>query len=321
MEFLNKIKESKVFSDEYFFEFARKLVAKGLIDNQKVKEKNILTGNPGIGTVDFIRQFHYSTSMDKYENIKKAVALFQLEIYKELVRKKYDVIFSEAILDGKDDSIMTTEEVEAYKEIKDTFKNFDLENPTPEQLKLFFTTGADIIYASLNKVKLMGTANNYLHIKAHESLGTAEKDRYVSLVRERYTAKKIREYLDQNKGERVGLVFGAAHNFGFDFMRDLPLEGFVIRQLGERKKEDRPVLNEISFPQMANLTDLLIRSKTILSPSLIKDILSSSLGLLRFKQERLRWQLREKKRSAREQVIVSKIVERAEKVQDLFKNF
>jgi len=311
----SKNEKKKILNQGYFFDLMKKLTEKGIITKKNVEEVNVLKGNPNVGTVDFIRQAHAVPGMDV--NFAKGISLYQLEILKVLEQKKYKAVFVEGedFEDGK--PIVLSDDNQ--KEIKDSFFNYDASNPSEKQLELLSIFDASSIYRVLNEqAAIYGTENLLLNFKsgllARHNSTTSHRNRYLSFAREKYAAKKVRKYLDEHPGEEVALIFGARHNFRFDFMRDLPLEGFMLRQPGQRKKEDLPVLNEIYFPQKAELVSILSKHKSLLSPLLLNSLLSSYFGLNRLFKERQRFHLRQGKRRAREKLRVHKIVENFERI-------
>jgi len=243
-----------------FLKFAKWVVDHKLIGRNDRTDKVVLKGNPEVGDVTWFRQAHYAPWLDK--NTKTAVALYQAQILRGLVPGKFQVVFSET----------------PWVEDKDTMDGmrkavlhhfgagYDLDRLTPGQLDCLYRAGADVVYSVLQPgVALKGTQSKPLHSATtlvhritSQSPGDTRSRPLTLFARERQTTMKVREYLDQHPGSKVALLFGALHDFRFDFRRDLPLEGRVFKQFGERRRDDRPVLREVMFPRANDLVTLAL---------------------------------------------------------------
>lgn len=291
------------------------MAAKGIISPKHTETKTIINGNSKVGQVDYIRQAHQHSGVEG--DLKRSIAFYQLEIFKYLEQQRYQTIFTENPHIDEDGYLLT-----ASLDVQRYFGNgINLNNPTNEQLETLYKYGADVVYSIINKsTRLMRTQNtlllqgSMLASAVSRAMGSKMHDRATLEARERYTARLVREHLDSNPGETVALVYGANHNFGFDFKRDLPLEGWwIFRQPGERKPNDRPTLKEISFPQSMNLVELAQHYENIFSSKFLKQILSTSSGYSRFKNSRERFKQRQAKRDLKGQIKTAELVDVFEK--------
>jgi hypothetical protein len=310
--------------EEYFYDLTERLVKKSLIDKREILEKNIIKGNEKVGTVDYIRQMHKMDGIPP--RLERVVAMTQNDILKYLTEKKYKTIFTEGNFPNKYDLFVNKVHQPEDKSTIEIFSEYNPDKPTDDQLECLYELGGGGVYSILNKdtVQNLGPENPIAHTyasHAHDDdprILSKRHYRNVMFSRERYVAKEVRKYLDENKGERVALIFGANHDFRFDFKRDLALEGF-FRQFGERKNEDLPVLNEVSFPQKMNLLYLLRRHSSLLSPLYYKNALKTYLGIAKLEDEKIRYQLRQLKRRAREQKIIERMHNDIDEGEDLFR--
>ncbi len=302
--------ESNTANESNFLRFIKKLVAKRIISRDSIREQVILKGNPEIGTIDFIRQHHDQDGI--WGDRAKTTEFYQAQIFSELTRKKYKVVFSE------NPDIVNSEYLKyAQERIREVFETGTVSAPfDARQLVRFLEFGADLVYATLNpEVKLLPTQNlKILDAAMKFKSPTGSRDSiWMMEVRERVAAKIVRGYLDSHPGERVALVFGADHNFGFDFKRDLPLEGVFFKQFGERRDDDVPSLNEISFPMAEDLSILATYHKKVFSRLFIKEIILAQFGLAHLKLERERRNRRMFKRRLATQYSTNKLITDSEK--------
>lgn len=300
-----------------FLRFIKYLSTKGVISPNRIETKTVLKGNPKIGQVDYIRQAHQAEGIEG--DLKKSVSYYQLEILKYLQQRKYTTMFSEEPKIGDADYIF-----KASSEIKKNFeKGISYTNLTEMQLEILYEYGADLVYSTINKnVKIMNTQpiGNGLQRSIARTKNLRLRDRIILDMRERYTARRVREYLDANPGETVALVYGAFHNFNFDFKRDLPLQGWwIFRQPGERNMDNVPVLTEIFFPQAMNLILLSLHYDNIFSFHFLKSALSTLTGFAKLSQERKRYKQRQAKRKLRGQIKTVENVDRLEEQEKFFK--
>lgn len=200
-------------------------------------------GNKNYGRIIFLRQFH-AAAHGQNEDRARAVARYQHEILKELVRLGKKHIFVE----GLTSDVLPVELVEflklmqsqfkkfstarlwkeffnqahgekAYEHISKAYENGITEPVTEDQLKVLYTYHASAVYAFLNReVSLHKTTDE----KDSRALGmialmasmnnSEELFNQMNQMHEKLIRKELRKFFKEYRGEEVVLVLGAMHN-------------------------------------------------------------------------------------------------------------
>lgn len=174
-----------------------------------------LNGSPKVGTVEFIRQIHDVPG--QLESDIQITSYSQEKILRHLTETGVKVVFREGgTFDIHASSPSRTEDLRTV-EVREAFSNGlpdgDL---TTEQRRLLTTIGAPEIYAVLNpEVSLLATADLEFEKSRRFIQGTRPDlaEACIIPLREQAAMDKITDYLALNPGEKVALVYGAAHHF------------------------------------------------------------------------------------------------------------
>lgn len=211
-------------------------------------EKVEVRGNPNKGEVVFLRQIH--TVEKDGAKVEMTVGMCQYHIYEELQAGKYKHVFVEGFDEdlGPGDPRRTGEEGWSQM-VKIMFPEGMPKAPSLPQLFALAKLGAPFIYAYFNPdVTLHRTQyhdedkdqrNDLLMAEFEAHPGTdPKKFDYTDLInkfyaaRETSAAREVMNYLQDNPGAKVALVYGIGHQFKDDF----------------EKETTPPVLVSISFP-------------------------------------------------------------------------
>lgn len=230
---------------------------RGLPERQ---EKQILRGNPEIGSVYHVRQVHFSKENTREQN--NAITRLQMVLLDELEQGSYDAVVIESLPTGWD--IFQDKHLD---EVQAAFYGYTSGTISPEQRRLLLELGAAAIHCLLHPAVTPIPGASYgasLQSNIGRYGNTARKREEARIareyVRERIVARRVRAYLDGHPGARVALCYGTAHNFGFDFQRDLPRSGLLFKQFGQRARNDRPDVYEVEFPHETDKVGMRSRS-------------------------------------------------------------
>jgi hypothetical protein len=224
--------------------------------------EKILTGNPEIGTVEYIR-----IPLQRPEEREQGLHLraeFHAATLDFLRKGGYKTIFAEghAYVRPADTDIAILSrvlkspeyvpfEVQEAERIRDMFTTFNLNDITIDQRRALLEYGAHNVCAMLDD------SVSIVSIAPLPNVSGKKRDTYHA--RQRYIAKQVRRHLDTHRGEKVAIIANDYDHFSFDFRRDLPLErGWwrgPFKQFGERKKKERPVVTEVSSPRYSFALD------------------------------------------------------------------
>ncbi len=178
-----------------------------------------LDGNPDAGQVTFVRQIHFVEGMTEAELLE--IGRFQFKILKYFVETQPRHIFSEGVCGelSRDDFVVPG--LEHPGDIEEF-----LADPQPDQLVQLALYGSSLVYFKLDPdVQIHRTISNCAtEDEVHRRIATTDddvmRDKLIMDVREKFAAHQIQQYLSDNPGADVVLLYGAAHQFWDDFTLD-----------------------------------------------------------------------------------------------------
>lgn len=174
-----------------------------------------LTGSSLVGEVDFIRQVHDIPGQNESDRL--LVSYSQEFVLRHLVTIGPKFVFDEGTASGILPSSSYREEALGIKEALAAFPGGLPEGDlTYFQRSTLIKLGAARLYAALHPdVSVMPTTSEESHTLQRLIQGRDPSLRAVCVItlREQEALKHIRDFLDKHPGEKVALVYGAAHHF------------------------------------------------------------------------------------------------------------
>jgi len=215
-------------------------------------EKVEVRGNPNKGEVVYFRQIHETGK--SVPRVDVTVGMCQYQIWEELQAGKFKHVFVEGFPEDMEpgDPRRTGEEGWSLM-VKVMFPEGMPKTPSLPQLFALAKLGAPFIYAYFNPdVTLHRTQYKNEDTSQRDDLLAAEFEAHPDMdpkhfdfsnlihkfdaARETSAAREIMNYLKDNPGAKVVLVYGARHQFNDDF----------------EKEKTPPVVVSVSFPFIAN---------------------------------------------------------------------
>jgi len=184
-------------------------------EGYRMRQEVTLAGSPTVGAVDFVRQIH--TIPGQAEPDVQLTSYSQEMILRHLITTAPKVVFREGSAYDVPASSPIREASLSVAEVQKAFPNGLPDGDLNEKQRHLLTAlGATEIYAVLNPdVSLMGTA--YPGMEQYQRLIQRQRpdlsDACVVPLREQEAIAKVKEYLSSHPGEKVALVYGAAHFF------------------------------------------------------------------------------------------------------------
>ena len=206
----------------------------------------VMKGNPDIGTIHVIQQIHNVAELSDLK--RQDVGRYQAEILRMLLREKPPVVFNESTVGvpvgdaanyffGGDSLFL--KELKQSGELPGEF--------TPLQLSYLTDRGASLFYKGLNPdAEIMPVISereyNRYRSEVKPDMERHERDAIVMDRRERLAMAEIERYFDEHPGANVFLVYGAAHQWGPEDLRN-----------PEATLEQRPQIETSVFPGLREL--------------------------------------------------------------------
>jgi len=205
-----------------------KIETKGI---RKVKVE--LEGDPKLGTVLFIRQVHLPPNFKEDLDFLVLIGNYQLEILRLLEQLRPQHVFTEDsdyTFSPEDlhhgDYRINDFDLKRRLQMRKLFGRRIPRDPDPRLLMGTAVARAQLVYAMRHEDVYLrrAAAPEEAHLWDDcRRLGPEASDSEFSEVclyrRERVMVREISEFLRKHPGERVALVYGAAHNFADDFKK------------------------------------------------------------------------------------------------------